>query len=200
MTTTVRASASAAPISRFGGVDDDTAVPQVKSMFEHCRKHFGHVPNWIRALGAHPGLLRRFSGYYEAIFNPAQGRLSMAERELIATIVSNQNHCTYCTLHHTGGLAQQTGDGIRAQRIAHNYREVDLSTRERVIADFAMKVTVDPAAMDQSDFELLRTAGLSDEEIFEVLEIAAFFSFSNRLATPLAIVPDDELFAFQRSQ
>jgi alkylhydroperoxidase family enzyme len=61
-----------------------------------------------------------------------------------------------------------------------------------------MKVTNDPAGMEDGDFGLLREVGLDTEEIAEVLEIAAFFSFSNRLATPLAILPDDELFEFQR--
>jgi uncharacterized peroxidase-related enzyme len=185
-------------VSRLGVVDEENPPPGAKPLLDHCRKQYGRIPNWVKALAVHPGLVKRFSGYYEALFNPGQGRLPMAERELIATVVSNKNGCTYCTLHHTGGLAGETGDHIRAQRIAHNYREVDLSGRERVIADFSLKVTDDPAGMDDGDFGLLRDVGLDDEEICEVLEIAAFFSFSNRLATPLAILPDDELFDFQR--
>lgn len=113
-------------------------------------------------------------------------------------VVSRINGCTYCTLHHTGGMAGHVGSSQRAQRIAHNYREVELSARERAICEFSTKVTETPDRMHDADFDALRALGLDDEEIFEVLEIAAFFSFSNRLATPLAILPDSALFDFQR--
>jgi uncharacterized peroxidase-related enzyme len=186
-------------ISRLGVADEETAPARVKGLYETCRAHYGYVPNWIQALAVHPGVLQRFSNYYENLFNAAQGRLAMAEREMIAAVVSSANGCSYCTLHHTGGLATQTENNQRAQRIAHNYREVDLSHREKAMCDFAMKVTEGPDRMHDSDFEELRSAGLDDEEIFETLEIAAFFSFSNRLATPLAILPDSQLFDFQRA-
>ncbi|MBN9108628.1 MAG: peroxidase-related enzyme [Pseudonocardia sp.] len=186
-------------ISRLGIADEDNLPPRVAALYKAFADAPGGVPNWIKALAVHPEVLRRFLGYYEALFTPSNGVIPMLEREMIAAVVSNINGCTYCTMHHTGGMAGHLGSSERAQRIAHNYREVQLSDRERAICDFSVKVTEAPDRMHDSDFEELRTAGLTDEEIFEVLEVAAFFSFSNRLATPLAILPDSALYDFQRS-
>lgn len=185
-------------ISRLGVADADNLPPRVAQLYAAMEKQ-GGVPNWIKALAVHPDLLRRFLGYYEALFTPSNGTIPMLEREMIAAVVSNINGCTYCTMHHTGGMAGHLHDSERAQRIAHNYREVALSERERAVCDFAVKVTEAPDRMHDSDFQALRDVGLDDTEIFEVLEVAAFFSFSNRLATPLAIVPDSALFDFQRA-
>lgn len=185
-------------ISRMGVADESSLPPRMAQLYAAMEKQ-GGVPNWIKALAVHPDVLRRFLGYYEALFTPSNGKIPMVEREMIAAVVSNINGCTYCTMHHTGGMATHLKSSERAQRIAHNYREVELSDRERAICDFAVKVTEIPDRMHDSDFQLLRDAGLDDEEIFEVLEVAAFFSFSNRLATPLAIKPDSSLFDFQRA-
>ncbi|GAA4901867.1 putative peroxidase-related enzyme [Actinomycetospora succinea] len=184
-------------ISRLGIADEDSLPPKVAQLYAAMEKQ-GGVPNWIKALAVHPDVLRRFLGYYEALFTPSNGVIPMLEREMIAAVVSNINGCTYCTMHHTGGMATHLESSERAQRISHNYREVDLSERERAICDFSVKVTEAPERMQDADFDALRAVGMSDEEIFEVLEVAAFFSFSNRLATPLAILPDSALFDFQR--
>lgn len=185
-------------ISRLGIADESALPPRVAQLYSALEKQ-GGVPNWIKALAVHPDVLRRFLGYYEAVFTPSNGTIPMLEREMIAAVVSNINGCTYCTLHHTGGMATHLHDSERAQRIAHNFREVDLTDREQAICEFSVKVTESPDRMHDSDFVALREVGLDDTEIFEVLEVAAFFSFSNRLATPLAIVPDSALFDFQRS-
>jgi len=185
-------------ISRLGIADEENLPPRVAALYASMEKQ-GGVPNWIKALAVHPGVLRRFLGYYEALFTPSNGTIPISEREMIAAVVSSINGCTYCTLHHTSGMSAHVGGSERAQRIAHNYREVDLSGRERAICDFAVKVTEAPDRMHDADFDEVRAAGLDDTEIFEVLEVAAFFAFSNRLATPLAILPDSSLFDFQRS-
>ncbi|MDT0635605.1 peroxidase-related enzyme [Spectribacter hydrogenoxidans] len=185
-------------ISRMGIADEAELPPKVAKLYEGLRKK-GGVPNWIKALAVHPDVMNRFVGYYETLFNSSTGKLPMLEREIVATVVSNINGCTYCTFYHTGGMATHLGSSERAQRIAHNYREVDLSERQRAMCDFAVKVTEQPDLMQDTDFDAVRAVGLDDKEIFELLEIAAFFSFSNRLATPLAILPDAALFDYQRA-
>jgi uncharacterized peroxidase-related enzyme len=185
-------------ISRLGIADEGNLPPRVAKFYESLEKQ-GGVPNWIKTLAVHPDVMHRFVGYYETLFTPSNGTIPMLEREMIAAVVSSMNGCTYCTLHHTGGMAGHLESSERAQRIAHNYREVDLTERERAICDFASKVTEEPDRMHDSDFAALRAVGLDDQEIFEVLEIAAFFSFSNRLATPQAILPESALFNFQRT-
>jgi uncharacterized peroxidase-related enzyme len=185
-------------VSRLGVADEDTAPPRVKATYRHFRDAYGYVPNWIKAVAAYPPLLQRYSNYYASLLDEKQGGLTEVERELIATIVSSVNGCTYCTFNHSGGLARVLGDGVLAQRLANNYREVDQSARHRAICEFAERVTSSPHRMEDAHFQALRDVGLSEDEIFQTLELAAFVSFSNRIAAPLALLPDPELFNFQR--
>ena len=185
------------PVARLGVADEETLPPRVKAIYDTFRKNEGKVPNWIQAFAVHPTIMARFLNYYGILFDPKQGRLPMAEREMIAALVAKTNGCTYCTVHHTGGLANEIHDSQRAQRIIINYREVNLTERERAICDFTEKVTEMPGKIHDSDFQSLRDAGLDREETLEVLEIAAFFGFATRYAAPLSIVPDSEMFDYQ---
>ncbi len=129
------------------------------------------------------------------MFDPAKGKLSIAERELIAVVVSAENECAYCETHHTKGLAHAIKDPIRARRIATGYDHVpDLAPRELAFADLALKITRDPKTVTDDDLDGLRELGLDDSEILEVIETAAYFNYTNRVAIPINNIPEDKLF------
>ena len=135
----------------------------------------------------------RYAMYVNQIFaDPSRGLLTLAERELIGVVVSARNACVTCLIIHQHLLGEYIGDHNRARRIAINYRTVGLSAAERAIADFAMKVTEEPAKLDPADLQSLRDAGLSDAKIFYVIEIAALFNFTNRITSAYGMRPDDE--------
>src|SRR5262245_46118245 len=91
-----------------------------------------HGDRWIRALSLNPATAQRFAGYFEALFG-AGGRLPLAERELIAVIVSAQNGCGLCEIHHTRALGSELGDDERARRIALDHHLAPLSAREQAL-------------------------------------------------------------------
>ena len=64
--------------------------------------------------------------------------------------------------------------------------------------DFALKVSNDAGTIGEDDFELLRGQGCSDEDIWDIAGIAAFFGLSNRMANFLALRPNDEFYAMGR--
>jgi len=185
------------PVSRFGEPDEEQLPSRVRALYDQFRESEGKVPNWIKAFAVHPTIMQRFLNYYGVLFDEKQGRLPMSEREMIAATVAKKNGCTYCTVHHTEGLALQMKDWQRAQRIILNYHEVNISARETAILDFTMKVTDHPGQIHDSDFQGLADAGLDREESLEVLEIAAFFGFATRYAAPLSILPDSNMFDYQ---
>ena len=49
-----------------------------------------------------------------------------------------------------------------------------------------------PQQMAESDVRTLRDAGWSDEDVMDIAEVAAMFNFTNRLASGLGWVPNDE--------
>lgn len=72
-------------------------------------------------------------------------------------------------------------------QIQVDYRRASLTHRERAILDYAVKLTLTPAAMRRKDVELLRRAGLGDAGIHDVVQVTGFFNLYNRLADGLGI-------------
>jgi uncharacterized peroxidase-related enzyme len=63
-----------------------------------------------------------------------------------------------------------------------------LGERERLIADFAVKVTRSPDACSPAEVQQLRDAGLSDRDILCVVEIVAYQNMSTRIMESLSTV------------
>lgn len=130
-----------------------------------------------------------------AFFDPEHGLLTLAERELIGVVVSSSNACATCQIIHSYLLGKQIGDHARARRISMNYRTVELSAQERAMADFAVKMTEQPGRLEPADLQKLRDVGLSDAKIFYVIELAALYNFTNRVASASGMRPDDDFMA-----
>lgn len=154
-----------------------------------------HGENWIRSLSVNGATAKRFVGYFASLFDPGKGLLPIAERELIAVVVSSTNGCGLCEIHHTNALGDALGDAEKARRIALDVHLAPLSAREKALAEFAEKVTRAPKSVSSHDFEDLRAAGLSDAEIVEALETSAWFNHTNRIFISLGVVPDAAYFA-----
>jgi len=76
--------------------------------------------------------------------------------------------------------------------VRDDYRSAPLSAADRLILDFAVKLTRTPRAMRRDDVDALRAAGLSDEAVHDVVQIAALFNYYNRLADGLGIELEPE--------
>jgi uncharacterized peroxidase-related enzyme len=64
--------------------------------------------------------------------------------------------------------------------------------------DFALKVSENSNSVSQSDSDLLKEYGLTDDDIWEIVAITAFFGMSNRLANSLSIKPNEEFYSMGR--
>ena len=127
-----------------------------------------------------------------AFLDPSYGLLTLAEREFIGVVVSAVNSCVTCLIIHGHLLGKYIGDHGRARRIAINYRAVELSAQERVIADYCVKLTEQPGRMEAADLQKLRDVGISDEKIYYIIEMAAMFNLTNRMTSGYGMRPDDE--------
>ena len=79
-----------------------------------------------------------------------------------------------------------------------NWRVADLTERQREMLSFSMKMTENSAAITQSDRDALTHQGFSDEDIFDIAAVAAFFNMSNRHASAIAMQPNSEYHAMAR--
>jgi uncharacterized peroxidase-related enzyme len=85
-----------------------------------------------------------------------------------------------------------------ADQVAINHRKADITPRQRAMLDFAMKVCLDSASLDEGDFAALHAQGFSDEDIWDIGAITAFFGLSNRMANMTGMRPNDEFYLMGR--
>lgn len=150
--------------------------------------------NWIRALSLNPETARRFVQYFSSLFSTSGQHLPLAERELIAVVVSSSNGCGLCALHHTHALGDALGDPQKARRIAVDLHFAELSPREHALASLALKITRTPRDVSTADFDRLREQGLSEAAILEAVETASWFNHTNRIFISTGVLPDDRYF------
>lgn len=188
---------STPPISRFPVPDLSDIPDDIREKIEAVQEKAGFVPNVFLALAGRPDEFRAFFAYHDALMEKDAG-LTKAEREMIVVATSNANGCQYCVIAHGAILRIRAKNPLIADQVAVNYRKADLSARQIAMLDFAMKVALESASVGETDFDILRGHGFSDDEIWDIGAISGFFGLSNRMANMMALRPNDEFYAMGR--
>ena len=81
-------------------------------------------------------------------------------------------------------------------RFARDWRTAGLPPPTLTALAFAEKLTLTPNQMSQGDIETLRSCGYSDEEIHDIVQIAAYFNYINRVADALGVPPEEDFMTF----
>ncbi|MGP2490225.1 peroxidase-related enzyme [Mesorhizobium sp. PUT5] len=188
---------TAYPISRF-------AVPEIKDLPSDIAERIlavqeksGFVPNVFLVLARRPDEFRAFFAYHDALMDKP-GDITKAEREMIVVATSNANQCQYCVVAHGAILRIRAKNPLVADQVAINYRKADITPRQKAMLDFAMKVSARAYDVGDDDMETLRAHGFSEEDIWDIAAIAAFFGMSNRLANATSMRPNDEFYSLGR--
>ena len=185
------------PISRYPIPDIETLPTDIKEKIQEVQEKSGFVPNVFLTLAYRPDEFRAFFSYYAALMDKDTG-LSQAEQEMIIVATSNDNGCQYCVIAHGAVLRLRAKNPLIADQVAVNYRKADLSPRERAMIEFAMKVSQDSRSINDDDFVKLREYNFSDDDIWDIAGITAFFGLSNRMANFTSMRPNDEFFTLGR--
>jgi uncharacterized peroxidase-related enzyme len=160
-------------------------------MYDKADEKLGFVPNVLRVYSLRPSHLELWNAFYDDLMRGESG-LTRPQREMIAVVVSTSNRCHYCMVSHSAFLRKLTGDPVLVEQLRTNYRYADIEPRERAMLDFAVKLTEESSSCTEADVETLREAGWADEDIFDITQVTAMFNFTNRLASGLGWVPNDE--------
>ncbi len=154
------------------------------------RSRRAHVSNIWQALSLDPrGLAGLFALRAELLDDPAP--LSDAQAEAIVLVVSATNGCAYCVARHGPRLARALANEPVARAVALDYREADLPARDRVLLDYAVALTCEPAERTQADVERLREYGFDDAAILKATEITAYYNAVNRIVCGLGVALED---------
>jgi uncharacterized peroxidase-related enzyme len=179
-------------------------VPTLSELPEDIRQRIlavqdkaGFIPNVFLVLAHRPDEFRAFFAYYDALMEKASG-LSKVEREMIVVATSAANQCQYCVIAHGAMLRVYAKHPYLADQLAINYRQADITARQRAMLDFALQVAGNAAHLDEEDFDTLRAHGFSDEDIWDIGAIAALFALSNRMASLTGMPPNQEFYTIGR--
>jgi uncharacterized peroxidase-related enzyme len=191
-------STPARPISRYPVPGLDTLPEDIRARILKVQEKTGFIPNVFLMLARRPDEFRAFVAYHDALMDKAGG-LTKAEREMIVVAISATNQCQYCIVAHGAILRIRARNPLIADQIAANYRKADIAPRERAMLDFALKVAQQAEAVEEADCAALHEWGFSEDDIWDIAAIAAFFSMSNRLANFASLRPNEEFYALGRS-
>ncbi|MFT7472344.1 MAG: putative peroxidase-related enzyme [Kiritimatiellia bacterium] len=186
-------------ISRF-------KVPELAELPEDLRQRIlavqekaGFIPNIFLALAHRPDEFRAFFSYHDALMEKSEG-LTKAEREMIVVATSGINQCIYCVVAHGAILRIREKNPLIADQVATNYRKADITAKQSMMLDFAVKISQQANEIGESDIQTLRENGFAMEEIWDIGSIAALFALSNRLANMANIKPNPEFYNMARSE
>lgn len=179
-------------------VPDEADLPEdLQAMWAKVRDNIGFVPNVFAGYAWRPERLRTWFAHFRSLHVPSQN-LSAADREMVAVVVSMANGCLYCLVAHGAALREQLGDPVAADRITLDWRRADLDPRRAAVCRYAEKLTLRPREMTEADVEALRAVGLTDEECWDVAELASMYAFTNRLMMATNILPNPEYHGLAR--
>ncbi len=198
--------AAAAGLGNVGGVTDISRFPvpsldelpaDVRERILAVQERSGFIPNVFLALAYRPAEFRAFVAYHDALMERDSG-LSKAEREMIVVATSAARSCTYCVVAHGAILRIRAGDARIADVVATNYRHAPITVRQRVMLDYAVKLSLTPEEVGDGDRTVLSDAGFSSDDIWDISAVVAFFALSNRMALAMQLAPNDEFFLMGR--
>ena len=185
------------PISRFSLPRLADMPDDIRQRIEAVQEKSGFIPNVFLVLARRPDEFRAFFAHHDALMEKDSG-LSKAEREMIVVATSAANSCQYCVIAHGAILRIRAKNPLLADQVAVNYLKADISLRQQAMLDFAMQVALESATVESSDIERLGEHGFSEEDIWDIGAIAAFFAMSNRMANLSGMRPNDEFYAMGR--
>jgi uncharacterized peroxidase-related enzyme len=185
------------PISRFPTPEISDLPEDIRTRILAVQEKSGFVPNVFLVLACRPDEFRAFFAYHDALMEKP-GNLTKAEREMIVVATSNANQCQYCVIAHGAILRIRAKNPLIADQVAINYRKADITSRQKAMLDFAMKVSLEAYAVGDADIAALGAHGFTEDDVWDIAAIAAFFAMSNRLANVTSMRPNDEFYSLGR--
>jgi uncharacterized peroxidase-related enzyme len=174
-------------------VPEDDATGATAEIYAADRELNGFLPNFTQAFSLRPEVYVAWKQLNGAI----KGGMDLRRYELATIAAASRLRSSYCTLAH-GSVLMDRGflgpDALRAAVLDH--RAAGLDETEVAIMDLAAKVVEDATSIEPADFDRLRSLGLSDQEIVDVVLAAAVRCFFSKALDALGAEPDakyDEL-------
>ncbi|MGN6868943.1 MAG: carboxymuconolactone decarboxylase family protein [Solirubrobacteraceae bacterium] len=165
----------------------DDATGATAELYAAEEEVFGFLPNLVRAFSLRPEVYLAWKQLNGAV----KGGMDLRRYELATIAAARELRSSYCTLAH-GSVLMDKGflepDAVRA--VVSDHRDAGLDETEVAVMDLAAKVARDATSVEQDDIERLRSLGLSDKDILDVVLAAAARCFFSTVLDALGAEPD----------
>ena len=175
----------------------DPLPESTQKYFDICADKLGLIPNVLQAYAFDIDKLNTFAALYNDLMLGDSG-ITKLEREMIAVVVSSINKCFYCLVAHGAAVRELSGDPELGEMMVMNYRAADLDVRQKSMLDFSAKLTESSDKIEEADRQILRDAGFSDRDIWDIGAVAGFFNMTNRVASASDMRPNTEYHSTHR--
>jgi uncharacterized peroxidase-related enzyme len=176
----------------------DTVAPEhasgpVAEHYEADRASLGHLPNFTRAFSLRPDVYAAWRQLNATI----KAGMDLRRYELATLAAARRLRSSYCMLAHGSVLADGFLEPEALQAVVADHRTAGLDAVDVAVMDLAEKVADDATAVAQTDIDGLRTLGLSDTEILDVVLAAAARCFFSKSLDGVGAQPDREYAALE---
>ena len=160
-------------MSRLKAIDPNQATGKAKELLGSLQVKLGSVPNIFRTIASSPALLEGFLNFNGAL---QHGLLPAALREQISLAMGEYNSCTYCVSAHS---MIGKGAGLSEDQIMQSRKWQGTDPKASAVLAFVRQMLDNKGHSTEAELQSLRTAGLSDGEIAEVVGNVAVNIFTN---------------------
>jgi uncharacterized peroxidase-related enzyme len=168
-------------------IQENEATGQLREVYDHLIGTRGKLAEVHKIQSLNPSTIMQHMTLYMGIMF-GKSPLKRYQREMMAVVVSRANGCEYCQVHHAEALQHFWKDEAKVERLRTNYLQVDLSIEDRVLCDYAFKLTKEPAsAADTVLVEDLKQVGFDDRAILDASLVIGYFNFVNRVVSGLGV-------------
>jgi uncharacterized peroxidase-related enzyme len=158
---------------RIKAIDPGLAKGKAKELLDAVVQKYGGAPNSFKTMAHSPAAFQGFlglSGTLEA------GVLSFETRYQIAIAVSEINGCSYCL---SAFSAIGKGNGMKDETLAACRTARSSDPKTDAILKFAAAIVRERGSVTNEEFQKVKSAGVSDEEILEIVANVALFTYAN---------------------
>jgi alkylhydroperoxidase family enzyme len=140
--------------------------------------------NYEVAFTERPGVLTAWMQLNGAI----KEGMDLRRYELATLAAARRLRSSYCCLAHGSVLVEEFGEPVR--EIALDHRRAGLDEVDVAVMDLAERVVDDATSIGDDDLQPLRSLGLTETEIMDVVLAAAARCFFSKALDALGVLPD----------
>ncbi len=159
---------------------------QLREFYENDVKNLGVASNTTRSFSLRPEIWEVWLGLVKAI----RKKMRLRDYELATFAAAQEMGCTFCMLAHGSVLQKNSVGAEQLEAMGKDFHHAGLEEKEVLMMDYAQKVVRDAPSTTQEDFDKLRAAGWTDEDILNITVTAAARSFASKVFDALRADPD----------